>query len=167
MAQSIITFVYDMIKTLAYLFFSAGIAALLAVFTCIAVPEPVLTTLYTVAGVIFSVGMSLAITPKTDSVTNTEKRRDIRKSYQVVRNSFMYMFGVDTLVFIAAEVLKESQVDAFMGIACTLFVIVSIIYFTLNFIELQCLGNDIEEQVLKEKRIQRSQQEGQKSSESK
>ena len=156
-----------MIKTLAYLFFSAGIAALLAVFTCIAVPEPVLTTLYTVAGVIFSVGMSLAITPKTDSVTNTEKRRDIRKSYQVVRNSFMYMFGVDTLVFIAAEVLKESQVDAFMGIACTLFVIVSIIYFTLNFIELQCLGNDIEEQVLKEKRIQRSQQEGQKSSESK
>lgn len=156
-----------MIKTLAYLFFSAGIAALLAVFTCIAVPEPVLTTLYTVAGVIFSVGMSLAITPKTDSVTNTEKRRDIRKSYQVVRNSFMYMFGVDTLVFIAAEVLKESQVDAFIGIACTLFVIVSIIYFTLNFIELQCLGNDIEEQVLKEKRIQRSQQEGQKSSESK
>lgn len=160
-----ITFVYDMIKTLVYLLISAGIAAVLAVFTCIAVPEPVLTTLYTVAGVIFSVGMSLAITPKTDSVTNTEKRREIRKSYQVVRNSFMYLFGVDTLVFIAAEVLKETKVEAFMGIAFTLFVIISIIYFTLNFIELQRLGNEIEEQVLKEKIAKMNQQEKPKTSE--
>lgn len=37
----------------------------------------------------------------------------------------------------------------------------------LNFIELQCLGNDIEEQVLKEKGIQLNQQEAPKSSESK
>jgi len=154
-----ITFVEDMIKTLAYFLFSVGIAALLAVFTCISVPEPVLTTLYTVAGVIFSVGMSIAITPKTDGVTNTEKRGDIRHSYQMVRNSFMYLFGIDTLVFIAAEVLKESKVESFMGIACALFVLISIIYFTFNFIELQHLGNDIEEQILKEEKIKSSQKQ--------
>lgn len=146
-----IIFVQDMIKTLAYLIFSAGVAAILAVYTCVAIPEPVLTTLYTVAGVIFSVGMSIAITPKTEGVTNTEKRRDIRKSYQLVRNSFMYLFAVDTLAFIAAEVLRETKLESFMGIACALFVLISIVYFTFNFIELQKLGNDIEEQILKEK----------------
>lgn len=155
-----ITFAEDMIKTLAYFFFSAGVAALLAVFTSISVPELVLTTLYTVAGIIFSVGMSIAITPKTDGVTNAQKRGEIRHSYQVVRNSFMYLFGVDTLVFIASEVLKASKVESFMGISCVLFVLISIIYFTFNFIELQHLGNDIEEQILKERKAKSSQQQG-------
>lgn len=141
----------DMIKSLTYLIFSAGVAALLAVYSCLTIPEPVLTTLYTVAGVIFSVGMSIAITPKTDGVTNTEKRGAIRKSYQMVRNSFMNLFAVDTLFFIAAEVLTESKLESFMGITFALFVLISIVYFTLNFIELQRLGNDIEEQILKEK----------------
>ncbi len=154
-----IIFVQGMIKSLAYLFFSAGVAALLAVYTCVTIPEPVLTTLYTVAGVIFSVGMSIAITPKTDGVTNTEKRITIRKSYQVVRNSFMYLFAFDTLVFIAAEVLRGAKLDSFMGIACVLFVLISIVYYTLNFIELQRLGNDIEEQILKEKNTKASRQE--------
>ncbi len=145
-----------MIKSLAYLFFSAELAAILAVYTCVAIPEPVLTTLYTVAGVIFSVGMSIAITPKTEGVINPEKRRKIRKSYQLVRNSFMYLFAIDTLVFIAAEVLRETKLASFMGIVCALFVLISIVYFTFNFVELQRLGNDIEEQVLKEKNTKES-----------
>ena len=145
---------YDKVVGISHFF--AGVAAILAVYTCVAIPEPVLTTLYTVAGVIFSVGMSIAITPKTEGVTNTEKRRDIRKSYQVVRNSFMYLFAIDTLVFIAAEVLRGTKLESFMGIACALYVLISIVYFTFNFIELQKLGNDIEEQILKEKKAKAS-----------
>ena len=151
-----IIFVQDMIKSLAYLIFSAGVATILAVYTCVVIPEPVLTTLYTVGGVIFSVGMSIAITHKTDGDTNTEKRRDIRKSYQVVRNSFMYLFAIDTLVFIAAEVLRGTKLESFMGITGALYMLISIVYFTLNFIELQKLGNDIEERILKEKGIKAS-----------
>ena len=38
----------------------------------------VLDTLYTVAGVIFSVGMSLTVSPKTDGVANETIKKSIR-----------------------------------------------------------------------------------------
>lgn len=139
-----------MIKVITYLLFSAAIAVGLAMFTEITVPEPVLTTLYTVAGVIFSVGMSIAITPKTEQVLNDKIRKNIRHAFQKVRDSFLLLFGIDTTAFIVAEVLKETNITAAVSLAYTIFVLMSIAYFTFNFIELQRLGNDIEEQILKE-----------------
>lgn len=139
-----------MIKTIAYFLFSIAIAICLAIFTEISVPGPVLTTLYTVAGVIFSVGMSIAITPKTERVSNDEIRTSIRKAFQKVRNSFLLLFCIDTLVFIMAEVLETSKIHNVVGVACTIFSLISIAFFTFNFIELQRLGDSIEEQIIKE-----------------
>lgn len=137
-------------RVLFYLLFSIVVAVILAVFTCIIVPEPVLTTLYTVAGVIFSVGMSLTIAPKTERVTNTQARKDIRNSYLRVRNSFMFLFGFDTVLFVAAELLENSKVAITTKIAFAIFVVISVIYYIFNFIQLQQLGDEVEDQILKE-----------------
>ena len=79
-------------RILEYLAFSIVLAGVLSAFTTINVSNDVLNTIYTVAGVIFSVGMSIAIMPKTDKVTNDKIRVAIRASYLAVRNSFMYLF---------------------------------------------------------------------------
>ena len=138
-------------KPLIYLILAIPVAVLLTVTTSLSVPESVLSTLFTVAGVIFSVGMSITITPKTEKVTMRKPRNNIRKSYLKVRNSFICLFGFDTVLFIIAELLpKSSNVSTCIGIACAILLVESIIYFICNFIKLQKLGEDIENQILKE-----------------
>ena len=141
-------------KILAYLLVSIVLAGAVSKFTDISVPEDVLGTIYTVAGVIFSVGMSIAISPKTDSVANEKMRIAIRSSYLRVRNSFMYLFSICTILFILAEVLTIKALPSFWDILCMVFILVSVVFFIYNFTMLQKLGEQIEDQVLKEKKAQ-------------
>lgn len=138
-------------KIIAYLIFSIVLAWALSSFTCLYVPGEVMSTLYTVSGVIFSVGMSIAISPKTDSVTNDRMRMTVRASYARIRDSFMYLFGIGTILFIIAEVWTIEAFPSFWRILCTLFILISAIYFVYNFTMLQKLGHQIEDQILKEK----------------
>lgn len=62
-------------RMLAYLLITIVSAIVLSLYTSISIQSEVLSTLYTVAGVIFSVGMSLTISPKTDSVTNDSMKK--------------------------------------------------------------------------------------------
>ena len=137
-------------KSIAYLVFSIIAAGILAAFTSICVTHPVLSTIYTVAGVIFSVGMSITISPKTERVTNSNMRQSIRSSYLRVRDSFLFLFGISTLLFILSEILSLDKYPSFFILLCTLFLILSIIHYVYNFMELQKLGEQIEDQVLKE-----------------
>ena len=137
-------------KSIAYLVFSIIVAGILAAFTSMCVSPPVLSTIYTVAGVIFSVGMSITISPKTERVTNSKMRQSIRSSYLRVRDSFLYLFGISTLLFILSEILTLDKYPSFFVLLCSLFLILSIIHYVFNFIKLQNLGEQIEDQVLKE-----------------
>lgn len=143
-------------KIIAYLAFSLVVAGLLALFTEIKVDSGVLNTLYTVAGVIFSVGMSIAISAKTDQVTKENKRKSIRHSYMTVRNSFMWLFGISTLLFIVAQVCCIAKYPAALDLLCVVFILVSIVYYIYNFVRLHKLGEDVEDQVLKEMKREES-----------
>ena len=105
---------------------------------------------YTVSGIIFSVGMSIAISAKTDQVTKESKRNAIRGSYKTVRNSFMLLFGISTLLFIAAQAYAITNYPAALDLLCVVFILVSIVYYIYNFVKLHKLGEDIEDQILKE-----------------
>lgn len=137
-------------KIVAYLLFSIVFAGIISVFTTFGVSDSINSTLYTVAGVIFSVGMSLTISPKTDKVTNPEWRKKIRTSYLDIRNSFLLLFIVSTLLFILAEALQIENLPYLLKNLCASFLLISICYYTCNFVRLQQLGEDIEDQVLRE-----------------
>lgn len=139
-----------MIRIILYLLISTVLAIALSLCTSISIPEHVLSTLYTVAGVIFSVGMSLTISPKTDKVANESIRKSIRKSHLRIRNMFMYFFGLDTVFFIIAEGEFISSLSAFFNILCGVFLLFSVAYYIFNFTSLQKLGEQIEDQVRKE-----------------
>lgn len=137
-------------KIWVYSLFSLVLAAALAVLTKLTVPESMLNTLYTVAGVIFSVGMSITVSPKTESVMNMKMRKSIRTSYLNVRNSFMLFFAIDTLLLIASSAWSIAKYPSALDLACAIFTLLSIAYFVYNFMELQNLGNQIEDQIMKE-----------------
>lgn len=136
-------------RTAIYIVTSLVVAGILSAFTALDIPVSILSTLYAVAGVVFSVGMSIAISSKTESVTRKKAKEEIRSSYLRVRNSFMWIFAVDTIFFIATSWHIE-RFPAFINIAAVIFLLLSIIHFIINFLQLQRLGNNIEDQVLKE-----------------
>lgn len=137
-------------KIVAYTLFSVVVAVVISAFTTFCVSDSINNTLYTVAGVIFSVGMSLTISPKTEKVTNQEWRKKIRASYLNIRNSFLLLFIISTIVFIVAEAWQIKYLPALFKNLCAVFLLISICYYTYNFVRLQRLGEDIEDQVLKE-----------------
>ena len=137
-------------KIFAYLLFSVLATGLLVLFTGGDVDINVLNTLYTVAGIIFSVGMSIAISAKTDQVTKDNKRNAIRRSYKNVRDSFMFLFGISTVLFIVAQVFSITKYPSALSLLCAIFLLVSIVYYVFNFVKLHKLGEDIEDQILRE-----------------
>ena len=114
----------------------------------------VLDTLYTVAGVIFSVGMSLTVSPRTDGVANETIKKSIMYSYKKIRNSFMYFFCIDTVLYVLTEFDFSMCLAAILGNCCAIFLLFSVVYYVYNFNCLQILGEKIEDQVMKEKNSQ-------------
>lgn len=139
-------------KIVAYVLFSVVVAGAISAFTTFCVSDTINNTLYTVAGVIFSVGMSLTISPKTEKVTNPEWRKKIRASYLNIRNSFLLLFIISTLVYIIPEAVQSKNLSSLFKNLCALFLLISICYYTYNFVRLQRLGEDIEDKILKEKK---------------
>lgn len=137
-------------KILAWLLFSIAFSLVLSLCTQVFIPVTVLSTLYTVAGVIFSVGMSLTISSKTDRVSNYAMKKNIRRSYLRIRNLFMFFFVLDTFLFIMAEGKFVSCASTFFNLLCAIFLLISIVCYIINFVSLQKLGEQIEDQVLKE-----------------
>lgn len=138
-------------KFAAYLVISLIISATVAVLTKLSIPDGLLNTLYSVAGIVFSVGMCIAISPKTEEVTNMKMKKSIRQSYIKVRNAFIVFFVLDTILFILAGIDLLIAVREFIDLLCAIFILFSLVYFVYNFIALQQLGCDVEDQVLKEK----------------
>lgn len=128
-------------------------AFLLSIFIGIEAAETLLSTLYTVAGVVFSVGMSIAISPKTNEVTNVSVKLRIRESYKYARDSFIAYFAIDTLLFVLSELELCPRIHEIFSVSCAIFTLISVGYFVYNFIQLQKLGDEIEDRILKEKSI--------------
>lgn len=111
------------------------------------------STLYTVSGIMFSIGMSLIVTSSAAGVKNTRIRNGIRKEIHIVRNHFIGCFVLISIFYIllcsAADKhsaliildnfsLKYSHLLVFM-------IAYSIIYFVWNFLAIQRLNYQIED----------------------
>ena len=90
-----------------------------------------LNVLYTVSGILFSVGLGLIITIVPNGVKNPTYIAEIRKTINFVKNRFFIEFTIITL---------------FSGIA----ILFSLPYFVINFLEIQRLNNDIFDRITQE-----------------
>lgn len=109
-----------------------------------------LNTFYTVAGIMFSIGMSLSVTSNTSGIRNKAIRNRIRRNMKQVRNYFISHFLLTSFFYIAN--LYKPVIDFLLfkyrvDVLTLVLIVVSIIYYIVNFIAIQRLNEQIEEAV--------------------
>ena len=62
------------------------------------------STMYTIVGIVFSVGMSLIISVSTREVKNKEAKKGIRRKMTEVTYSYILSFGLASILFILLDV---------------------------------------------------------------
>lgn len=120
----------------------------------IKISDGAISTLYSISGIMFSIGMSLTVISNTIGVKNEEIRLRIRKGIKSVRNNFIICFGIVSVVFIAKAMIPDKMGPCFFYIniywLLLTFLLFSIIYFIVNFISIQSLNEHIEEELNKQ-----------------
>lgn len=117
-------------------------------------PTNVYSTLYTVSGIMFSIGMCLIVTSNTNGVLNKKVKNKIRSSILVLRDNTIACFFIATILFILSSILSIPNIEVWIislkiKHVMTLYNIYAIIYFIYNFILLQKLNYEIEDEVNK------------------
>lgn len=115
--------------------------------------ESKLGTLYAVSGIMFSIGMSLIVTSSFSKIKNSNIRHKIESEYDDVRNTYMSEFIIVSILYMLHSPGKGELNFYFLKFTYVAFVALSITYsilfFILNFIELQKLNKKIDELVNK------------------
>ena len=112
--------------------------------------EDKLSTLYAVAGIMFSIGMSIIVTTTFAKVKNSTIRERINKAFSKVRNSYiLYFLTISVLYMFDNEPSAPICVYRGLYFDYSLFVgltiLLSILFFVINFLELQRLNKQIDE----------------------
>ncbi|XZW72940.1 hypothetical protein ACT4W3_04320 [Acinetobacter baumannii] len=117
------------------------------------VPNPsFLNTIYTVSGIMFSIGMGVLCTLNPDKVKNDSIYKAIKSNILDVRNSYLAYFFIISFIYLIYQIYPDLnyvkviwKIKITLDLACaTLFLnILGILYFISNFIQIQKLGMDI------------------------
>jgi len=128
---------------------------ILSLFIKVELDDFFMNTIYTVAGIMFSIGIGLVATFSIHGVKNKSYIISIRKSLKEVRNSFILYFALSTACYMLDKYISDAQLE--MGFKITegvriefnaslfilLIILYSIAYYIINFLALQKLNDDI------------------------
>lgn len=116
------------------------------------------STLYTIVGIVFSVGMSLIISISTREVKNKEAKKGIRRKMTEVTYSYILSFGLASILFILLDVrgnvLPENhsmKIEIFRHIVLwkSDFLVLTLCLYVLtyigNFMAIQDMNREIED----------------------
>ena len=81
---------------------SCVVAALLAYFE-ISVETNIISTLFNTIGIVFSIGMGLIVTFSINGVENEDYILTIRKNIKKIRQRFIILFSICTILFICKD----------------------------------------------------------------
>ena len=124
--------------------------------------EITLNILYGLIGVLFSVAMSLIIAFDGSKIKNSELKKGIRDSIHDTRNNFLIIFAACSIFFVVYSLLPDSmqqvtwmEKDSFKlystwSVSVLCFLLYTIIVLIYNYIDLQQLYEDIEDELAKD-----------------
>ena len=118
----------------------------------------VISTLFTVVGVIFSVGMSLIISVSTAGVKNKEARSVFRSQLSKIRTRFIAVFVILSFMFVLLPIkgdsaiwclfkVKELDIEFNNGVFLISNLLLSIIYYIVNFYSIQTSVYEMEDRI--------------------
>lgn len=123
------------------------VAVLLSLpFPTFLIRESAVNALYTVAGIMFSIGLSLTVISNTSGIKNRDIKQRIRREIKATRNHFIYSFLFASLAYFLYLIVPPLNC-AFLNRSWAMVLIqgVSIAYFVYNFIALQRFNEQIED----------------------
>ncbi|EFN8485581.1 hypothetical protein EBL26_05705 [Escherichia coli] len=118
-----------------------------------------ISTLYSVCGIMFSIGLGLIVTFNMSGIKNINYVKVIRKELVSIRNSFLRFFTLSTLCLVLSEYLKEYEFSfefkSLMlkfspSILFFTLIIYAIVFFIVNFLNVQKLSHDIFDKINQE-----------------
>ncbi|MCH7330570.1 hypothetical protein [Acinetobacter modestus] len=115
-----------------------------------------LNTIYTVSGIMFSIGMGVLCTLNPDKVKNDLLYKSIKSNVLAVRDSYLVYFLIISSVYLIYQIYPDAkfvksigkvQITFDLAYAATFLNILGILYFIANFMQIQKLGLDISDRV--------------------
>ncbi len=115
-----------------------------------------LNTIYTVSGIMFSIGMGVLCTLNPDKVKNDAYYKAIKANVLAVRDSYLVYFFIISIIYLIYQIYPEAnfiksfgkvQVTFDLAFATLFLNILGILYFIANFMQIQKLGLDISDRV--------------------
>lgn len=125
------------------------VSMLVAALSNIAIGKDVSNTLFTIVGIMFSIGMSLAVTSNTSVVVNKSVRKSIREEIDRIRDLFISCFAVVACIYVLNIIFANWTLNVYgykifnLSIFQLIIQLYSIAYFVVNFKSLQNLNNQI------------------------
>lgn len=141
---------------ICFLFLCSCIVAGILTYFGISVGTNIISTIFNIIGIVFSIGMGLIVTFSISGVENRSYILIIRNNVRQVRQRFIVLFSICTFLFICDDnipqhILYKINLAQLSSNFTLSFFILSIVYFIINFIRLQNLNNDIFDRLLQEK----------------
>jgi len=117
-------------------------------------------TFYTVASIMFSIGMGVVCTFNYDRIKNTSLLRSAQRNINKVRNVYLVLFSTLTIGFLVLQVLPIEVTNKtpwllilttdYFPVFWALYTIYCVAYFIANLIRIQSLNFEIANQLSKE-----------------
>lgn len=127
----------------------------------------VLAAIFTVAGIVFSIGLSLIVTFNMSGIKNKEFVTEIRSNLRLIKSRYLLFFAFSSVIYLINEILAttdapfkiyniceiyEYKIKLNIGLLACLSLIFSIIYSVVNMNATQQLNHEIFDEVLKNKK---------------
>ena len=118
-------------------------------FMDIKIGKDVSNTLFTIVGIMFSIGMSIAVTSNTSVVVNRKIRKSIRDEINRIRDLFISCFSIVAIIYVLNIIFKGWTLEVLgnkifnLEVLQLIIQLYSIVYFIVNFKSLQNLNNQI------------------------
>jgi hypothetical protein len=113
-----------------------------------------ISTLYTVSGIMFSIGMSIIVTFNITGVKNKDFKEDLREQIHIIEKKFIVCFIIVSILYLFSNILdKHASIHICSNysfnyshlMACV--VVYSIIYFIYNFLSIEHLSMEIKDRI--------------------
>ena len=111
-----------------------------------------ISTLYTISGIMFSIGMSLIVTSNTSDVKNLRMKKAIRRKMKEISNKYLFFFAFISILYVlfyskisCEPICIYKNIILNYSDLLVLMVSYSIFYFTINFLALRKLNAQIED----------------------
>lgn len=118
------------------------------------------STIFTVSGIMFSIGLGLIVSFNLNGVKNKNYIKGLRSNINFVRDNFMIYFSLATACYILDQyfnsvsfiIIDEPSIKITfcLSIFFCLSILYSACYFIINFLEIQKLNNDIFDKINEE-----------------